>query len=445
MKKNILLLGDYIVDEFLEDLCEIDSDYKVSHIYVLNVTPRQEKIINNNNIEVIKGWHDFTSLIHEDFNTDILSDPKLKEQAFNIIKNFYRFSDNQDFFYHENVYYELVNYWIHFFKKNKIDLIIGGNPSFLESITTMVAEKIFGIRTITRKLLSRQPEDNSYRMYFFDNKNEMAIPLHLDKEFKIESLLFPDYSKLKFKKRPKILVEIVRALINFKVSSLLFIFGNVLNFFKLKKDIKNMVISPDLDTDFIYYPLHFDPEIVTMPEEDVRANQGLNIKKLAASLPKDWILYVKIHPNQFNFKLNFWVWEFYGNVMKYYMSFQNIYYLSQIPNVKFIDTSISQKELIQSSKSIASISGSVFLEASFYQKPILVFGKKTLYKQLNNSFFVESNKEIKEAIEEFQKDKVYDSNIESIFQNYTYSSKTTFKKEILHELILYLTNSKTKP
>tara|TARA_A100001015_G_scaffold161094_1_gene179062 strand:- start:275 stop:583 length:309 start_codon:yes stop_codon:yes gene_type:complete len=98
-----------------------------------------------------------------------------------------------------------------------------------------------------------------------------------------------------------------------------------------------------------------------------------------------------------------------------------------------------------SSKSIASISGSVFLEASFYKKPILVFGKKTIYKQLNNSFFVENNEEIKEAIEEIQKDKVYDSNIESIFQNYTYASKTTLKKEILQKLILYLTNSKTKP
>ena len=78
MKKKILLLGDYIVDEFLEDLCEINSDYKVSHIYVLNTNPDHEKLIEDNNIEVIRGWHDYTSLIHEDFNADILLDSKFK-------------------------------------------------------------------------------------------------------------------------------------------------------------------------------------------------------------------------------------------------------------------------------------------------------------------------------------------------------------------------------
>ena len=60
MKKNVLLLGDYIVNEFLNDLSKMNSEYKVSHIYVLDITPEQEKIIKNNKIEVIKGWHDFT-------------------------------------------------------------------------------------------------------------------------------------------------------------------------------------------------------------------------------------------------------------------------------------------------------------------------------------------------------------------------------------------------
>ena len=59
------------------------------------------------------------SLIHKDFNTDILLDPKLKEEAFNTIKSLYRFFDNHDFFYQETVYYELVNYWVYFFKTIK--------------------------------------------------------------------------------------------------------------------------------------------------------------------------------------------------------------------------------------------------------------------------------------------------------------------------------------
>lgn len=441
MKKNILLLGDYIVDEFLKDLCEINSDYKVSHIYILNTTPEQDTLIKENKIEVVRGWHDYTVLIDKSFDSDILNDSKFKQEAFNTIKSFFRFTDNQDFFYHETVYYELVNYWIQFFRKNKISLVIGGNPSFLESITILVAEKVFGIRVVTRKLLSRQPEDNSYRVYFFDRKNEISVPLNSDKNFLIKTVLFPNYSKLKFKGFPKLIKELFRSFINFNFSYFFLILSNTLNFFKVKRGLKKMVVKPELNSNFIYYPLHFDPEIVTMPEEDVRANQGINIKKLAVNLPKGWYLYVKVHPNQFNFKLNFWVWEFYGQIQRYYISLKHFKYLNQIPNVVLIDDSISQRDLIQKSKSVASISGTVFLEASFYKKPLLIFGRNTLYRQFSNSFSIESKRQIKKAIKEIQKHSSIESDAESILQNHTYSSKIASKADVINQLMKYLAQS----
>ena len=227
MKKNVLLLGDYIVNEFLNDLSKMNSEYKVSHIYVLDITPEQEKIIKNNKIEVIKGWHDFTSLIHKDFNTDILLDPKLKEEAFNTIKSLYRFFDNHDFFYQETVYYELVNYWVYFFKNNKIDIIIGSNSSFYEHVTTLVAKKVFGIRVITRKLLAKQHKDNSFRIYFYDSIIEKAIPLHYDKKFKLKSVLFPDPSKLKLRGYPRLLTKLLKDLFNLRFSSVFFILSSL--------------------------------------------------------------------------------------------------------------------------------------------------------------------------------------------------------------------------
>lgn len=441
MKKNVLLLGDYIVDEFLPDLCKINSEYKVSHIYVLNTNPDHEKLIEDNNIEVIRGWHDFTSLIHEDFDADILLDSKFKKDAFNTIKSFFRFNDNQDFFYHETAYYELVNYWINFFRKNKISLVIGGNPSFLESITILVAEKVFGIRIITRKLLSRQPEDNSYRVYFFDRKNEIPVPLNFDKNFLIKTILFPNYSKQKYKGIPKLIKELFRSFINFNFSYFFLILSNTLNFFKVKRGLKKMVVKPELNSNFIYYPLHFDPEIVTMPEEDIRANQCINIKKLAVNLPKEWRLYVKFHPNQFNFKLNFWPWEFYGQTQRYFISLKNLNYLNQIPNVVLIDNSISQRDLIQKSKSVASISGTVFMEASYFKKPLLVFGRNTLYRQFSNGFFIESKSQIKKAIREIQKNSLIESDAESILQNHTYNSKIVSKADVLNRLMMYLAKS----
>ena len=202
------------------------------------------------------------------------------------------------------------------------------------------------------------------------------------------------------------------------------------------------MIKPDLNSNFIYYPLHFDPEIVTMPEEDIRANQGINIKKLAVNLPKEWYLYVKVHPNQFNFKLNFWVWEFYGQIQRYYFSLKHLKYLNQIPNVVLIDDSISQKDLIQKSKSVASISGTVFIEASYFKKPLLVFGRNTLYRQFSNSFFIESKRQIKKAILEIQKNSSLESDAESILQNHTYNSKIVSKADVLNRLMIYLDKPK---
>lgn len=441
MKKNILLLGDYIVDEFLEDLCEINSEYKVSHIYVLNITPEQEKIINNNKIEVIKGWHDFTSLIHEDFNTDILSDPNLKEQAFNVIKSFYRFSDSHDFFYQEAVYYELINYWIHFFEKNKIDLIITGNAVYFEQITRFIAEKVFGIRVITRKLLAKQPKNNSYRMYFFDSIKERAIPLYCEKEFKLKSVLYPNYSKLKIKGYPRLLTTTLKELFNFRFFNIFFILSNLFYFINLKKHFKKITVSPTLEKNFIYYPLHFDPEVMTMPEEDIRANQILNVKKLASALPKNWLIYVKPHPFQTNFKLNFWAWEFYGNVMRYYNSVESLKYLSKIDNVKIINKSTDQKKLIECAKAVATVSGTAFLEASHLNKMLLVFGKKTIFNQFSNAFHIESKEGIKRAINQLQKKDFYKSNAELVIQDFTYDSKIFSKKEVLKKLLSFLKKS----
>ena len=254
MKKNVLLLGDYIVNEFLNDLSKMNSEYKVSHIYVLDITPEQEKIIKNNKIEVIKGWHDFTSLIHKDFNTDILLDPKLKEEAFNTIKSLYRFFDNHDFFYQETVYYELVNYWVYFFKNNKIDIIIGSNSSFYEHVTTLVAKKVFGIRVITRKLLAKQHKDNSFRIYFYDSIIEKAIPLHYDKKFKLKSVLFPDPSKLKLRGYPRLLTKLLKDLFNLRFSSVFFILSSLFYFIEFKKYYKKISVSPILEKNLFIIP-----------------------------------------------------------------------------------------------------------------------------------------------------------------------------------------------
>ena len=105
-----------------------------------------------------------------------------------------------------------------------------------------------------------------------------------------------------------------------------------------------------------------------------------------------------------------------------------------------INNSISQNDLIKKSKSVASISGTVLLEASFYKKPILVFGRN-LYLQFSNSYYIESKSQIKKAIKEIQKNNLIESDVETISQNYTYNSKTSNKTEVINQFMAFLANS----
>ena len=179
-----------------------------------------------------------------------------------------------------------------------------------------------------------------------------------------------------------------------------------------------------------------------MPDEDVRSNQILNVKKLASALPKDWFIYVKHHPFQTHFKLNFWAWEFYGNVLRYYKSIESLKYLSKMENVRIIDNSMSQKKLIENAKAIATISGTAFLEASQLKKMLMVFGKKTIFNQFSNDFHIESKNEIERAIDQLQKKYYYESNAELMIQEYTYNSKISSKKKVLNKLFSFIEKSK---
>jgi hypothetical protein len=56
--------------------------------------------------------------------------------------------------------------------------------------------------------------------------------------------------------------------------------------------------AADLKKEFVYFPLHYQPEATTSPQGGVYVNQLLAIKTLAYALPADWEIYVKEHPAQ---------------------------------------------------------------------------------------------------------------------------------------------------
>ena len=113
-----------------------------------------------------------------------------------------------------------------------------------------------------------------------------------------------------------------------------------------------------IDEDSVYYPLHFEPEIVTMLYSPVYNDQLWVIKQVAKSLPVGFTLYTKEHLAMFGFRTR----AFYKELKK-------------IPNLKLISPQVSSFTLIKKAKLIVTLTSTVGWEALLLKKPVITFGE----------------------------------------------------------------------
>ena len=119
---------------------------------------------------------------------------------------------------------------------------------------------------------------------------------------------------------------------------------------------KHLVKNMSLKKKFIYFPLHIEQERSTLIATPFYTNDIEFIKNIAKSIPIDHILYVKEHPAQLT---RHWRDKtFYQEIIK-------------IPNVIMIHPDVSSIDLVKNCSMVITKSGTVALEASFYQKPAI--------------------------------------------------------------------------
>lgn len=127
----------------------------------------------------------------------------------------------------------------------------------------------------------------------------------------------------------------------------------------LTSSIKHEVSLVDLQaTDYIYFPLHYQPELTTSSLGGVYVDQLVCIENLALKLPKGWKIYVKENPKQ-------------GAYMR-----DNSFYerLSRIKNTTLVSKSVSTYELMHHAKLVGTVSGTAGWEAISGGKQTLIFG-----------------------------------------------------------------------
>ena len=125
---------------------------------------------------------------------------------------------------------------------------------------------------------------------------------------------------------------------------------------KFLDSYSNYKIPPS--TNFVYFPLHQDPERVLLIGSPFYTNQLETIRHIAKSLPIDYKLFVKEHPTQ---SIRGWhEIDFYKSIIK-------------MPNVFLLHPSVSNDELLGKCSLAITVNGTAGLEAAFYGKPSIIF------------------------------------------------------------------------
>ncbi|WP_320045033.1 hypothetical protein [uncultured Desulfobacter sp.] len=110
--------------------------------------------------------------------------------------------------------------------------------------------------------------------------------------------------------------------------------------------------------EFIFFPLHFEPEVSIQIFGRPYQNQIELIRNLALSAPVGTKIVVKEHPRSIGFR----PYSYYRKLL-------------DIPNVYLIDPFIKAFKIVPHAKMVAVITGSIGLEAVIIGCPVLTFGE----------------------------------------------------------------------
>ena len=197
-------------------------------------------------------------------------------------------------------------------------------------------------------------------------------------------------------------------------------FGNTIkDRFKMLKKIKKTKkyydqISAEIDTTqkYICYALHYEPEASVAGRADIMDSQLVVIQMLANNLPEGWVLYVKEHTIQYWINYSKRYFNLHGlSVFKTKRMYEEI---SKMKNVKLLKSDSDNRLIIENCQAIATMSGTIGIEAATYKKPVLIFAaERAIYKHMNGYYKISSNEECKNAIKEILEGK------ECVYDNYT--------------------------
>ncbi|MFC2116179.1 hypothetical protein ACFLTU_06870 [Bacteroidota bacterium] len=322
----------------------------------------------------------------------------------------------------KEIYYRHLRFWNHIIEKNNIQLFLSSNlPHENYDYVIFSLCKLKGINTrffhqaktdymmIVEDWIPYQPDlKSNYEKILkeysgideieLEKRSENLLSSQLNKETDpVPYALTVHYSKekrkrLKREKRQRMLLKLNSASFykrifngkNIKIAFYRFIgkrFKNIESR-RLRRLYSRLSVKPDFEKKFIYFPLHRQPELTTSALAGCFVDQKLIVDILSASVPSDFMIYVKENPLQNTFNRS----------KKFYRE------ISGMRNVEFVNLKTDTFGLINNSVAVATASGTAGWEALFRGKPVMIFGN-IYYEYASGVFKCGSVMDCKNAID----------------------------------------------
>jgi hypothetical protein len=171
----------------------------------------------------------------------------------------------------------------------------------------------------------------------------------------------------------------------------------------------------DLNANYIYFPLNYQPELTTSPLGGIFCDQISAVQALAAALPEGWLIYVKEHPSQY-------LGHSYGHLGRTEWFYSQ---LKALPRVEVLSTDLHSQRLIDGSMLVATITGSAGYESLARSKCVIVFGD-VWYAGLHGCFRVDKPSDVGPALDKARKFTISPEIIESQFNEVAQQSISFF-------------------
>jgi len=200
-------------------------------------------------------------------------------------------------------------------------------------------------------------------------KDEISVKDHVKTIRSDYKLAIPEYEKRRadrykgsFFRLNIELIDLFRSIISNPAKSFELILTSIQKWRELRSYI-HLAKDYEAGKNQVVLFLHYQPERTTLPEGGRFTQQWLIARMISMNLPDGWGLTIREHPSTFRNR--------YSRAVRKQGFYRE---LCDLPNAQIAPMDISPFELIDSSRVVATVTGSVGVESVLRGKPVVVFG-----------------------------------------------------------------------